>query len=207
MSVLHLCAAASALLALAACSIGDPAPHTTTYVVEPPAPTPGATRCAEALRMGNVRVAPAFASNALVYRMDDVKFTADFYNAFIAEPGPMLGARMADWLDRAGPFKTVSQPGSAVPAPYALEAAITELYGDFRPGRVPAAEMTVQFTLVDLGSASPRAALERSITRRVDLKQASPDALVRGYGQALGEILVELSATPSWPRPPDCSAP
>jgi len=157
--------------------------------------------------MGNVRVAPAFASNALVYRMDDVKFTADFYNAFIAEPGPMLGARMADWLDRAGPFKTVSQPGSAVPAPYALEAAITELYGDFRPGRVPAAEMTVQFTLVDLGSASPRAALERSITRRVDLKQASPDALVRGYGQALGEILVELSATPSWPRPPDCSAP
>jgi len=207
MSGVRLAAAACTVLALAACSIGDPVPHTTTYVVEPPAPALGAPRCAEPLRMGNVRVAPAFASTALVYRIDDVKFTADFYNAFIAEPGPMLGARMAEWLDRAGPFKTVSQPGGAVPAPYALEAAVTELYGDFRHGRAPAAVMTVQFTLVDLTSASPKVVLERSVARRVDLPQASPDALVRGYGQALGEILVELSATSSWPRAPDCSAP
>ena len=144
--------------------------------------------------MGNVRVAPAFAGHALVYRMDDVQFTPDFYHAFIAEPGPMLGGRMAEWLDRAGPFKTVAQPGGAVPAPYALEAVVTELYGDFRPGRPPAAVMTVQFTLVDLSGATPTVVLERFIGRRVELSQASPDALVRGYGQALGEILAELSA-------------
>jgi cholesterol transport system auxiliary component len=143
--------------------------------------------------MGNVRVAPAFAGNALVYRMADVQFTPDFYHAFIAEPGPMLGGRMAEWLDRAGPFKTVAQPGGAVPAPYALEAVVTELYGDFRPGRPPAAVMTVQFALVDLTGATPTVVLERSIGRRVDLSKATPDALVRGYGLALGEILAELS--------------
>jgi len=33
---------------------------------------------------------------------------------------------------------------------------------------------------------------ERTIARRVDLPQASPDALVRGYGKALAEILAQL---------------
>ena len=70
---------------------------------------------------------------------------------------------------------------------------VTELYGDFRPGRPPAAVMTVQFDLVDLSGPTPKVVLERFIGRRVDIKKASSDALVRGYGQALGEILAELS--------------
>jgi hypothetical protein len=80
-----------------------------------------------------------------------------------------------------------------VNAPYALEAVVTELYGDFRPGRKPAAVMTIQFTLVDLTGPSPTVVLERFIGRRVDLPDATPDALVRGYSQALGQILEELS--------------
>ena len=196
MSAMRLVLAACAALALVACSIGDPAPHTVTYIVDPPLPplTPAEARRPETLRMGNVRVAPAFEGRSLVYRMDDVQFTSDFYHAFIAEPGAMLGGRMAEWLDRAGPFKTVTQPGGGSPAPYALDAAVTALYGDFRPGRPPAAVMTVQFALVDLSGLTPTVVLERSIGRRVDLPKASPEALVRGYGQALGEILAELSA-------------
>jgi cholesterol transport system auxiliary component len=187
-------AAAGAALVVAGCSIGAPAPHTTTYVLDPPQPTKtSTTRHPQTLRMGNVRVAPAFASPPLVYRTGEVQYTPDFYNAFIADPGPLLGASMAEWLDRAGPFKTVSQPGGQVNAPYALEAVVTELYGDFRPGRKPAAVMTVQFTLVDLSGPSPTVVLERFIGRRVDLGEATPDALVRGYSQALGQILEELS--------------
>jgi cholesterol transport system auxiliary component len=193
MSALRVVVAACAALVVAACGIGKPAPVTTTYVIQPPPPTAApASRHSQALRMGNVRVAPSFAGNALVYRMDEVQFTSDFYHAFIAEPGPMLGAGMAEWLDRAGPFKTVSQPGSVVSAPYALEAVVTELYGDFRPGRPPAAVLTIQFTLLDLSNPSPTLVFERFISRRIDLSEATPDALVRGYGQALGEILTEL---------------
>ena len=196
MSAMRRVLTACATLALAACSIGDPAPHTVTYVVDPPSPAlaPADARRPETLRMGSVRVAPAFEGRSLVYRMDDVQFTSDFYNAFIAEPGPMLGGRMAEWLDRAGPFKTVTQPGGAASAPYVLDAVVTALYGDFRPGRPPAAVMTVQFALVDLRGLTPTVVLERFIGRRVDIPKASPDALVRGYGQALGEILAELSA-------------
>jgi cholesterol transport system auxiliary component len=196
MTALRLAAAACAALALASCSLGLPIPEASTYVVEPapPAPAPAAARRPETLRMGNVRVAPAFAGNELVYRTDEVRFTTDFYNRFITAPGPMLGGRMAEWLDRAGPFKTVAQPGSAAPAPYVLEAVVTDLYGDFRPGRAPAAVVTVQFYLLDVSGVSPTVMLDRSFARRVELPQATPDALVRGYGSALGEILAELSA-------------
>jgi cholesterol transport system auxiliary component len=192
MTALRIGAAVCAAFALAACSIGKPVPQATTYVVEPPPPARATTRSAETLRMDNVRVASAFAGNALVYRMGNVKYTADFYHAFIADPGAMLGGEMADWLGQAGPFKTVAQPGSTTPASFVLDAVVTGLYGDFRPGRAPAAVMTVQFTLVDLRGVTPKVVLERTIGRRIPLADATPDALVDGYGQALGQILGEL---------------
>jgi uncharacterized lipoprotein YmbA len=191
----RLALAACAALTLDACSIGRPIPQATTYVVDPPmaaAASPGARR-PETLRMGDVRVAAAYAGNALVYRVDDVQYTSDPYHAFITDPGAMLGNRMAEWLDRAGPFKTVAQPGSARPAPYVLEATVAELYGDFREGRPPAAVLVVQFALIDQAGARPRVVRERTIAGRVDLPQASPDALVRGYGKALAEILSQLA--------------
>jgi uncharacterized lipoprotein YmbA len=195
MNAQRIILAGCAALALAGCSIGKPIPQATTYVVDPP-PAAGssAPRRPETLRMGNVRVAAAYAGNALVYRLDDVQYTSDPYHAFIAEPGAMLGNRMAEWLEHAGPFKTVSQPGNGRSAPYVLEATVTELYGDFRKGRPPAAVVAVQFTLIDQAGARPKLVHERTIVSRVDLPQASPDALVRGYGKALSGILSELVA-------------
>jgi uncharacterized lipoprotein YmbA len=185
--------AAYAALTLAACSIGKPIPQATTYIVETMPPgTAASARRPETLRMGNVRVAAPFAGSAFVYRMDDVRYVADPYEMFIAEPAEMLGSRMAEWLDRAGPFKSVAQPGSTQPASYVLEATVTELYGDFRGGTPPVAVMSVQFTLVDLTGVRSTTVFDRTISRRVEITKASPDALARGYGKALSEILAEL---------------
>src|SRR5215472_13234791 len=167
MTLIHPALVLCASLALAACSIGKPMPQATTYVIELPAATPGAARRPETLRMANVRVAAAFAGDA-------------------------LGNRMAQWLDRAGPFQSVVQPDSVRGAPYILEATVSELYGDFRPGHAPAAVVTVQFALLDLTGARSKVVLERTISRRVAVQEVSPDALVRGYGTALAEILAEL---------------
>ncbi len=194
MSAKCVALAACAALTLTACAIGKPIPQAATYVVNPPmAPSgPPAARRPETLRMGNVRVAAAYAGNALVYRLDDVRYTSDPYHAFIAEPGAMLGNQMAEWLDRAGPFETVALPGSTRPTRYVLEATVAELYGDFREGRPPAAVLAMQFALIDQAGARPQVVYESTIARRIDLPQASPDALVRGYGKALEEILSQL---------------
>jgi uncharacterized lipoprotein YmbA len=194
MSAKRAALAAFAALTLTACAIGKPVPQATTYVVDAPMAPPAsrAARRPETLRMGNVHVAAAYAGNGLVYRLDDVQYTSDPYHAFIAEPGAMLANQIAEWLDRAGPFDTVALPGSTRPARYVLEATVAELYGDFREGRPPAAVLAMQFALIDQAGARPQVVYESTIARRVDLPRASPDALVRGYGKALEEILSQL---------------
>jgi cholesterol transport system auxiliary component len=192
MRLIRLAFAVCTCVVIAGCSIGKPIPQATTYVIELPAAAPAAARRPETLRMANVRVAAAFAGDSLVYRVDEVQYTADPYNAFIAEPARMLGSRMAEWLDRAGPFQSVAQPDSVRAASYILEATVSDLYGDFRPGHAPAAVVTVQFALIDLTSARSKVVLERTIGRRVEIQQATPDALLRGYGEALAAILVQL---------------
>jgi cholesterol transport system auxiliary component len=186
--------AMSIVLTLAACAIGKPLPRPTTYIVDVPTSESqsAAARRPETLRMGNVRIATAYAGNALIYRTNELQYTSDPYHAFRAEPGSMLGSRMAEWLDQAGPFATVAQPGSAQPAAYILDATVIELYGDFREGHRPAAMIAVQFALIDQTGVRPQLVHQRTIASRVELAQASPDALVRGYGQGLAEILSQL---------------
>ena len=188
-------AATCVVLTLTACSIGQPIPSVTTYVIEPPKgdARSAAARSTETLRIGNVRVAASYARNSLVYRMSEVQYVADPYHAFIAEPGTMMANRIGEWLDGARLFKTVAQPGSAGPAAYVLDATVTELYGDFRQGRRPAAMLAVQFALLDQTGARSRVVFERTIASRVDLAEASADALVLGYGKALAEILSQLA--------------
>jgi hypothetical protein len=136
-------------------------------------------------------VSRSFAGNELVYRLDDVRFAQDYYSRFIAPPGPMLGASLAEWLARSGPFSIV-QAGATASAPLVLEATFLELYGDFRAGRVPEAVMTVQFSIMDVSGSAVETVLDKTITRRIALDQRSAPQLVRGYNLALGEILNEL---------------
>ena len=193
MSARHFVLSMSATLVLAGCSIGKPVPQTTTYVVESSMPARNAgTRLPGSLRMGNVRVAAAFSGNSLIYRMDDVNYVSDPNQAFIADPASMLGNEMATWLDRSRAFKSVTQPGSTQSARYVLEATVIELYGDFRPGKQPAAVVKIQFVLLDYSGTLPSVVYEGTIGRREPLERASPDILVRGYGTALSEILSQF---------------
>jgi cholesterol transport system auxiliary component len=182
------------VVTLAACALGKPLPAPTTYIVAAPMTEtrPAVARHLETLRIGNVRVAAAYGGSALVYRMGEVQYASDPYHAFKAEPGAMLGNRMAEWLDHAGLFDSVAQPDSARPAAYVLDATVIELYGDFREGSHPAAVMTMQFALIDQAGVRPQLVHERTIASRIELPHASPDALVRGYGEALAQILSEL---------------
>jgi cholesterol transport system auxiliary component len=185
-----------AALIVSACSIGRPIPTATTYSIEPRAAAVGVPRAPhpERLRVDRVRVAAAYDTSALVYRLTDVRYAADPYHALLADPGPMLGNRITDWLVDAGLFEAVDGPGGVAPAPWVLEATVTELYGDFEPGGDnPTAVMSIRFTLVDEAGVRPRVAYERSLSKRIPLPHAAPEALVSGYGRALAEILIELT--------------
>jgi cholesterol transport system auxiliary component len=203
MRMIRRVALACVFAALAGCAIGKPMPSVSTYVIELPIDTQERAQSprGETLRVGKVRVAAAYGGETLVYRLDDVRYEADPYHAFIADSGSMFAGRIAQWLDRAGLFTSVTQPETIRPARYLLEATVVELYGDFRPGRNPAAVMAVQFALLDQSTPRLTVVHECTMASRIDLAQASPDELVRGYGKALADILsrlvVELSAEPA----------
>ncbi|HSD59671.1 MAG TPA: ABC-type transport auxiliary lipoprotein family protein, partial [Burkholderiales bacterium] len=162
MKALRLATLACATLMIAACGVGKPIPQANTYVIEPPPPAPAAARRTEILRVGNVRVAAAFAGRSLVYRTGEVQYAPDFYNEFMAEPGSLLGSAIATWLNQAGPFQAAAQPGTPLSSSHVLDAVVTELYGDFRTNRPPEAVMTIQFSLVDLRGIKPTVTLERT---------------------------------------------
>jgi uncharacterized lipoprotein YmbA len=183
-------------LIVSACSIGRPIPSATTYSIESPLAPPDARQLPhpERLRVERVRVAAPYDRAALVYRLSAVRYISDPYHAFLADPGPMLSNRIAEWLAAAQLFKAVDGPGGAAPAPWVLEVTVTELYGDFEAGGDnPAAVMSIRFTILDEGSARPKVAYERSLSRRAPMSSASPEALIRGYGTALTDILTQFA--------------
>jgi uncharacterized lipoprotein YmbA len=182
-------------LVASGCSIGRPLPAVTVYRIEPPPAVIDVSRAQrlERLKVGRVRVAEPYDRASLVYRLSDVRFTSDPYHAFLADPGPMLGNRIAEWLADADLFQAVDGPGGPAPAPRVLEATVTELYGDFEAGRTnPAAVMSIHFTIINQEGPRPEIEYERSLSRRVALSNESPEALVRGYGAALADILNQL---------------
>src|SRR6202044_2329156 len=95
-------AVAGAVLIISACSFGRPIPTATTYSIEPrttgaAAHPPHLVR----LRVQPVRVAAPYDRPPLIYRLSPVRYISDPYHAFLADPGPMLSYRIADWLTAA----------------------------------------------------------------------------------------------------------
>jgi hypothetical protein len=54
--------------------------------------------------------------------------------------------------------------------------------------------MAVQFTVINSDAVGPGRVFEQTATRRVPLERSSPDALVRGHGRAVSEVLSDVAS-------------
>lgn len=188
-----LCAAIA--VTIAGCSIGRPIMAPTTYIVDVPSSRSRTdVRIEESVRIGNVRIAAPFGKDRLIYRLDDVRYIADPYNAFAADPREILSNRVAEWLQHSGPFSSVAPPGSTRPSAYVLEMFVSEMYGDFREGIPAAAVLVIEVALIDQRGARPQVMYARSMRQSVPLATSSAGDLVRGYGIALSDALALLTA-------------
>ncbi len=201
-SLLSLLPALATSVLLGACSLRQDAPPVEHYVLRPPPPAEAAVRRTESLRVAPVRVAPSFAGEQLVYRMDEVRYASDFYHRLMAPSGAMIGTQATEWLDRAGPMRFTAAPGSGANQRYVLNLFVLELYGDFRPGRPPSAVLLIQATLSDTNRPTQAALMERTFRQSVALTQSTPAAVVEGYGRALGAVLLELQPLLATAVPP-----
>lgn len=144
------------------------------------------------LLVRDVRVAPPFNTRSLTYRMGPSTYTADYYHLFLTQPGDLATQQVRAWLDHAGLFRHVALPGSSLPHDFALEALVTELYGDFTnaEGR---AVVAVQFFLLDERTSRRLVLLSSEHRREAELPENSPAGLVAAMNRALTDILLALA--------------
>ena len=181
--------------ALSACSLPKrPALETASWMVAPERTgAPYKPRSDLWLKMGSVSTTPPFDGKSLVYRLGDQRYEKDFYNIYSTLPNEMVGNATRQWLNNAQIFSmTVGQGNSFFPY-YNLQVSVEEFYGDYRVR--PEAVVTVEFflTATDPQKRNPVIGKNR-YTKRIALKDNTPQALVLGQQEALAQILKEYEA-------------
>ena len=178
-----------ALMGLVSCSLPTRAPVTPTSWLVAPERTgePLKTRSDLWLKIGSVSVAPPFDGRSLVYRISDQRYEKDFYNVYTTIPAEMIADSERQWLNKANIFSaTVGQSNSFFPY-YTLQATVNEFYGDYRVR--PEAVVSVEFFLTTQSGGTPKPMIGANrYSKRIPLKDNSPEALVLGQQQALAEI-------------------
>lgn len=165
------------------------------FVIELPS---GANQTApsgeDVLMVANLRISPRYADRSFVYRTSDAGYESDYYNQFLASPDVMISEELRKGLASASQFKFVVGPANPLQPNYALEGSINSLYGDFRNAAQPAAVLEMDFFLYRENSNDQAVVIQKRYVKSVPLNAKSPEALVKGWDQALQEIIAALAA-------------
>lgn len=140
------------------------------------------------LSIANLQISPRYADRGFVYRTSDAEYEADFYNQFLSSPAVMITEETRKALAALSKFKFVVGPASPLTANFVLEGSINALYGDFRKPSAPAAVLEIEFFLHNENPGNPGIVLQKRYLKSVPLKERSPEALVRGWSEALEAI-------------------
>jgi cholesterol transport system auxiliary component len=144
------------------------------------------------LTVRRFRVSAKYEDKGLVYRLKELSYESDFYNEFFISPASMFTEEIRKRLAVSGLFKHVVDPSSLLDSTYVLEGAVTALYGDYRVSTAPKAVMEIQFLLLQETATNPEIIFQRQYHKEEPLKGDTPDDLVKGWNNALNQILTEF---------------
>lgn len=197
-SVKVLCGTGLLLVATAGCSLMQPAVVKQKFLlpaVPPAGPAAAAAPVVPALaRVNLIGVAVPFAATNLIYRRDDLRYEADFYDEYFVAPRDLLTERVRAWIGASGVFRGVALGGSPLSAVYELNGFVSEFYGDLRPGRAPEAVVAAEFVLSDVSVSPARLVWHQAYSRRVPLVGSGPAQVAQGLDTALTGVLGDLCA-------------
>ena len=148
----------------------------------------------QTLLVSGLRVSPRYADKSFVYRTSESGYESDFYNQFLTSPDTMLSEELREGLAASPAFKYVIGPSSQLQPNYVLEGSVNALYGDFRNLDKPAAVLEIEFFLHNEDNANPGIVLQKRYTKTAPISGRSPEALVKGWSQALSAVLTELNS-------------
>ena len=146
------------------------------------------------LSVANLQISPRYADRGFIYRTSETEYESDFYNQFLSSPAVMITEEARKALAASAKFKFVVGPASPLSANYVLEGSINSLYGDFRQPSAAAAVLEIEFFLHNENPGNPGVVLQKRYLKSVPLTEKSPEALVRGWSEALDAIMAMLVA-------------
>ena len=186
-----LAAVALAGTLLTGCGLSQSNPDQSAWLVVPE--RTGAARATPVklqLKMGAFSANTPFDGKSLVYRLSDNRYEKDFYNVYLVYPRDMVANATRQWLVKSNAFSQIVEQSTTFFPMYQLQGVIDEFYGDYRG--TPEAVVTIQFYASASFTSQQSVFSAPRITKRVALKDKSPQALIDGQQQALAEVLAEL---------------
>ena len=176
---------------LSGCGLSQSNPDQSAWLVVPErTAAPRATPVNLQLKMGTFSANTPFDGKSLVYRLSDNRYEKDFYNVYLVYPRDMVANATRQWLVKSNAFNQIVEQSTTFFPMYQLQGVIDEFYGDYRG--TPEAVVTIQF-YASASFTSQRSVFSAPrISKRVALKDKSPQALIDGQQQALAEVLAEL---------------
>jgi len=148
----------------------------------------------ETLQVSNIRVSPRYADRSFVYRTSEAGYEADFYNQFLVSPASLITEEVRKDLTASQVFKYVISASNQSQPSYVLEGTVNALYGDFRNANAPRAVLEMEFFLTSEIPAKPGILMQKRYAKALPLTGRTPEALVKGWNEALEEILTALVA-------------
>lgn len=189
----HALLVSACVLLLSACGLSRPAPVKQYYLLQLAAlPDSALPAHPVAIKVNGFEVAPPFAASALVYRLDEERYDADFYHEFFIAPRSMVTSRVAEWLAARRIFSSTLPPSSTLDAPYAMEGLVNAMYGDLRDGAEPSAVFAMQVFVTQGTTAGHRIVLERAYSHAVRIPDRSADSVAKGLSLAFQQSLADL---------------
>ena len=148
----------------------------------------------ETLQVSSIRISPRYADRSFVYRTSEAGYESDFYNQFLVSPASLITEEIRKDLIASQVFKYVISASSPLQPSYVLEGTVNALYGDFRNPNSPRAVLEMEFFLTSEIPGKAGILMQKRYAQSIPLSGRSPEALVKGWNQALEAIVTSIAA-------------
>ena len=105
----------------------------------------------------------------------------------------LLGEEVRKGLTQSQIFRHVINSSSQLEPTHVLEGVVNALYGDFRDPGTPKAVLEMEFFLRKESASKAKIVAAKRYAKSVAVNERSPEALVKGWNEALEAILSDFS--------------
>lgn len=155
---------------------------------------PGEQPIPGTLEVAELQISSRYGSQSFVYRISETGFESDFYNQFLIAPAAQITEEIRKGMAQRRIFDHVIDSSSQLQPTHRLEGTIYALYGDFNDSSTGRAVLDIQFFLTRQGSAGTEVLMDKRYQQSIPLARRSPEALVKGWNEALQSIMNNLLA-------------